>query len=254
MASAGHSQSGRIDWVALGKDLVALLRDAMLVFVFLLLILNPSFISGRLAAAGFEEGTIAGFKWKNRATTFGKELQNLTEELKDARDVIARQAATIEQNQQTLARLQAAATNPAVKERLAQLGQVNDRAKALSVQARADLGATLSQAAPVIAQAQQVIDPGAEWAVVFSGDRKLAEAQYEIARARRAGLSDPTLLLRKGVYRGIVPVASRDQADAVLAQVRQLQADARRRQDAYLVNLASWCPKQEHAGAAIRCV
>ena len=51
-----------------GKDLVAMLRDAMLLLIAVLLIGWPQTINNILVEAGFEEGSFAGLKWKAKLT------------------------------------------------------------------------------------------------------------------------------------------------------------------------------------------
>ncbi len=50
--------------VAIGKDLVATLRDGALLLVVLLLLVWPQAINRILVAAGFESGSFAGLNWK----------------------------------------------------------------------------------------------------------------------------------------------------------------------------------------------
>ena len=50
--------------LSLGKDLVALLRDGSLFLLAVLLLAFPTQFNAMLVAAGFKEGSVAGFKWQ----------------------------------------------------------------------------------------------------------------------------------------------------------------------------------------------
>jgi hypothetical protein len=51
--------------ISVGKDLVSLLRDGTLLLILVFLLAFPSTFNSVLVSAGFQEGNIAGFKWKN---------------------------------------------------------------------------------------------------------------------------------------------------------------------------------------------
>ena len=62
------------------KDFIALLKDAVLLCFFLLLIFFPSFFNGILQKAGFTEGSIMGFNWKQKALE-SKEVADSSQKL-----------------------------------------------------------------------------------------------------------------------------------------------------------------------------
>ena len=68
--------------VSLGKDLVALLRDATLFVLAMLLLVFPAQFDSILVDAGFEEGSVVGFKWKSK-------LIDSNQALEEARATIA---------------------------------------------------------------------------------------------------------------------------------------------------------------------
>lgn len=68
--------------VNLGKDLVALLRDASLFLLAVLLLAFPARFNDLLVAAGFKEGSVAGFKWQAN-------LDDSNDALKAAQDTIS---------------------------------------------------------------------------------------------------------------------------------------------------------------------
>lgn len=53
-------------WIVIAKDFIALLRDSIIFILFLLILFFPKTINNSLSNAGFIEGEIAGFTWKNQ--------------------------------------------------------------------------------------------------------------------------------------------------------------------------------------------
>lgn len=49
------------------KDFLSLLKDGLLLILFLLLIFFPSYFNRMLERAGFTEGSLMGFSWKQKA-------------------------------------------------------------------------------------------------------------------------------------------------------------------------------------------
>jgi hypothetical protein len=86
------------------------------------------------------------------------------------------------------------------------------------------------------------------FAVVFGGDASEAAAAAEIARARAQGLP-AEIFLRQRSYRSVAPFAGRAEAQAALPAIRALGRTAR---EAYVVNLASWCPEPKAVSATVK--
>jgi hypothetical protein len=86
------------------------------------------------------------------------------------------------------------------------------------------------------------------FAVVFGGDASEAAANAEIARAKAKGLP-AEIFLRQRSFRSVVPFSDRADAQAALPEIRALSPTAR---DAYVVNLASWCPEPQAVAAGVR--
>ena len=76
------------------------------------------------------------------------------------------------------------------------------------------------------------------WGIVFGGDVNYSSARDEIERANRIGYNQARIYFREGSYRSVVPFGSRESARDALSEVRELSFN----KDAYLVNLANWCP------------
>ena len=67
--------------ISLGKDLVALLRDSTIFILTLLLIVFPSKFNSILVAAGFEEGSFVGLKWKSNLEVTNEKLDEANEQI-----------------------------------------------------------------------------------------------------------------------------------------------------------------------------
>src|SRR5262245_31809255 len=62
-------------FIGIGKDLVSLLRDGALFVLALLLVAFPGQFNTILVNAGFEEGSVVGFKWKSKLVESNQVLQ-----------------------------------------------------------------------------------------------------------------------------------------------------------------------------------
>src|SRR6218665_1739651 len=114
MADSPTSSAGAL--VAVGKDLVALLRDAALLLIAVLLVMFPVTFNTILQKAGFEEGSLVGFKWKAKLVENDaalKEAQALITSLKEQNDKL----------NQTLAEAQQQSPNDNLKQQLSSLEQ-----------------------------------------------------------------------------------------------------------------------------------
>ncbi len=67
--------------ISLGKDLVALLRDSTIFILTLLLIVFPTKFNSILVAAGFEEGSFVGLKWKSNLEVTNEKLDEANEQI-----------------------------------------------------------------------------------------------------------------------------------------------------------------------------
>lgn len=79
--------------IAVGKDLVALLRDGSLFVLAVLLLVFPTQFNAILVNAGFKEGSVAGFRWQASLTETDdalKQAQDTISELQRKNDELAR--------------------------------------------------------------------------------------------------------------------------------------------------------------------
>lgn len=123
--------------VASGKDLVAMLRDGMLLLIAVLLIGWPQTINSILVEAGFEEGSFAGVKWKAKLTQSDKILLRAQSTIADVR----------EQNEKlskALSGVKSQIASAEVKEDIAKLDQLNTRLAESSAKVQAAVETTTS--------------------------------------------------------------------------------------------------------------
>jgi hypothetical protein len=211
-----------------GKDVVAFLRDAILFIFAFLLLLFPVQFNSILTAAGFEEGSFAGLKWKNK-------VERSTEELAEAQDIIARQNQQNKSLVATLTEVQGKVNDPGLQEKVA---DIKESSKALSldvVKVQSSVRQTIQTNSELLNKAVRNYDD--KYVVVFGGDAKLQDAKYEAETvAPKLGIPNATIQLKQGSYRTVVIADSRSEADSLLAKVKS------RRSDAYIVPLSTWCP------------
>ena len=132
--------------IGLGKDLVALLRDAALFVLAALLVLFPARFNDILVDAGFEEGSVVGFKWKAN-------LLESNEALQEAQATIA----TLQgRNEELLTVLNDPATRIGSPELQEQLGTLQRESAAIQSNAQAvqeTVSQTIAANTPLVAKA-----------------------------------------------------------------------------------------------------
>lgn len=218
------------DLIAAGKDLVALLRDLALFLLAALLLLFPSKLNTLLTSAGFEEGSLVGFKWKAK-------LVDSDTALKEARATITDLQTQLDKTSKALGEAHARLNDPALKDQLDKLQEENRQVNASSSKVEASVASTIATNAQLVEKAQTATGSGSAWGVVYSGDSSLADARYEVdVIAPKLGIPNASIYLRQGSYRSVSVLDDRRQAEQVLPKAKQ------RRPDAYLVNMSTWCP------------
>ncbi len=228
--------------IGVGKDAVALLRDLALFVLAVLLLLFPGTFNGVLTKAGFEEGSLVGFKWKSKLVESDAALQ-------DARTTIIDLKAQLDKTSKALAEVQARLNDPSVNETVAKLEEENKKLNVASAEVQASIANTIASNAPLVERAQTTVSSSAVWGVVFSGDTTLDAAKHEVTVvAPKLGIPNASVYLRQNSYRSVAVVESRTQAEQVLAKARQL------RRDAYIVNVSTWCPGAAEKDGYRECV
>ncbi len=232
-------------WIAagitLGRDIFSLLRDAAVFVLALLLLLFPTRLNEVLTRAGFEEGSIVGFKWKSQ-------LVEADEALKEAQATIGTLQRQLQEASAALAAArEAVGEGSALQQRIdgvERAGRALAQSTAAATQA---VQSAISANAPLVERAQQSLPAPGGWAVVFGSDRSLAAAGDEIARARALGVQGTGIYRRNDWYASLAVVASHEEAAEYLQRVRTF------RDDAYLTRFASWCRTPQPRDGHVDC-
>lgn len=218
-----------VSLLARWKDIVSVVRDTSLLVLAFLLLAFPTTFNNLLMRAGFVEGNLVGFKWSSK-------LVDSDQALKDARATITDLTAQNQKLTQALAQARKA-VDTVQKKSIDSLQQENSRLTQATQAVESATQAVISSNATMVESAHLAGEEGVRWAVVFGGDVSLQAAQDEVgAKARRLGISNSAIYLRKGTYRAVAVAQSRDEAMGLLGKGRV------HRRDAYLVNLQRWCP------------
>jgi hypothetical protein len=217
--------------VGVGKDLVALLRDALLMVLAVLLIFWPSTFNTILSDAGFEEGSLVGFKWKTGFAETRAQLQQANVALEN-----------LKQGNAELTRLLADAikfvTDNELKAQIAEVQKSNEKVAERSDTLQSSVQATIAQTAPLASTLPAKLQP--VWAILLSSDSDLDGAKDEVKKATsKIGLLNLKIFFRKGYYATAAIAPDPTQAQALLNSVKAYRSDA------HLVNLNNWCPNQE---------
>jgi hypothetical protein len=109
--------------------------------------------------------------------------------------------------------------------------------------------ATIASNAPLVEKAQAAISDGTTWGVVYGGDTTLESARDEVGRvAEQLGITGAAIYFRLGSFRSVAIAATRGDAEAILVKARA------RRSDAYVVQMATWCPHAVEKTGYRECV
>lgn len=215
--------------LALGKDLIALLRDAALFVLAFLLIAFPTSFNTLLTKAGFEEGSLVGFKWKNKLVDSDAALKEARATITDLKDQLAKTSGA-------LAEVQSNSNDPALNEKIARIQEENKQLEAATTKVEQAVSNTIALSDEFVEKAQTGINPASGWGVVYGGDTKLKDAEYEIGIAPQKGIPNVSIYLRDGYYRSVSVSQNKSLAEQVLAKAKL------RRSDAYIVDMSKWCP------------
>lgn len=229
-------QKDKVSILGIWKDVVSLLRDSALLLLGLLLVVFPARFNDLLVSAGFEEGSVVGFKWKAK-------LVESDQALKEAQATITDLSAQNEKLSKELVAAQSQSTNPAEKARLGKLEEETRQLKVISAKVTANVRGTIAANANLVDKAL-ASSADASWGVVYGGDTNLDAARFE---ARKFGAGKVTIYLRQGSYRSVLVAADRSDAAQWLSKARSLRSDA------YVVNLTSWCPGATPQAGYVEC-
>jgi hypothetical protein len=129
--------------IGISKDLISLLRDLSLLVLTVLLILFPKALNSVLTNAGFEEGSLVGFKWKAKLVDYDTALRKAQEAIESLQgqnnDLI-----------KALADANANLTSSPLKNQINKLEEENTKMKATSQQIQSSVAETISSGAPLV--------------------------------------------------------------------------------------------------------
>lgn len=242
-AAAGATRPARSrERLVYYREISTFLRDLLIAGLIVFCILRPDVVRSWLGALGVSKATVLGIE-----LTPGSE-QELAETIDTLRQ--QRDAAIFERNsfaEQAAAALREVerlkGTNPGLRGTIANLeAAVRAPAPAPAATAR---GTRLQ--AELVETARQSLGSEAGWAVVYGADRDLEAARAELDWARRNGLDDVAAVRRQNNYRSVAFAPDARAAEAVRDIVR------RRRPDAYVVNLQTWCPNMVEVDGVREC-
>ena len=223
--------------LATWREGTALTRDILIALLVVIIIVRPTVLKSWLTALGVSKATIFGLELTPGSE---KELAGTIDGLKQQRDAaifernsMARKA---EEALRELERLKGG--DPAVRQELSRIQAT------IAVPASSSGSGKSSW----VDSARQAIDSGGQWAVIYGGDISLADARGEMGWAARNGLNGAAIFNKQNSFRSVVLAESPEAADGLLATVRK------RRADAYVVNMQTWCPKSEQRDGYRQCV
>ncbi|HEX3553242.1 MAG TPA: hypothetical protein VIA62_08435 [Thermoanaerobaculia bacterium] len=140
----GGSWSGRI---ATLKDLFALLRDLSLFAIGVLLLVFPTRLNSVLTDAGFEEGSIVGFKWKRKLVESDTELRKTLDSIAD----LQAQNANLTK---ALAEAKSRLNDVPLNEKITKLQTDNQQITAAAKQVQSSVAQTIAANAPLVEKAR----------------------------------------------------------------------------------------------------
>lgn len=217
-----------------------MLRDACLLLLAILLIGWPGTINRMLVAAGFEEGSFAGIKWKAK-------LEKSDQTLLEAQTTISDLQAQNNSLGQALSKAKTQMPSEQTRADISRLEALNTQLEASASRAQVSVQAALAANAPLVQKIQSATGTVITWGVVLGGDRKLADAQHEITVVKRLGLTNAAIYYRQGWYRSVVTSSNRLQAEQLVKKAKE------RRAGSYIVNMSTWCPSTTSEGSYFVC-
>ena len=143
MADAEKEASPLTTFIGISKDIISLLRDLSLLVLAVLLIVFPRALNSVLTSAGFEEGSLVGFKWKAKLVDYDTAL-------KEAQATIVSLQAQNNDLVKALAESNAKPGDSSFKERISKLEEENNKLKATTQQVQSSVAETISNSAPLV--------------------------------------------------------------------------------------------------------
>ncbi len=143
-----NNSSTLLSKIAVGKDAITLLRDVTLLSLAVLLVAFPTTFNSILVDAGFEEGSVVGFKWKSKLVEANKALQ-------EAQRAIAGLQSKNDELLKALSEADTKSRDPKLLERLSKLEEENKALKTTSQNAQARVTESIAANAPLVEKASR---------------------------------------------------------------------------------------------------
>lgn len=210
------------------------IRDGILLYLLILLVFFPTKLNEILVDAGLEEGSVAGFKWKKKVTSYDIALKDLRASYNDLLEEHNNLVAAVNSND-----------TAAINDYISESETLNQSA----VLASAKASETIESNADIVKKAEVATNETVLWGVVFGGDRSLEAAIPEVTtNAKAHNIPNARVYLRNNSYRSVSSTAIRAEAEAILQNAQQLRSDS------YIVNMKNWCPEYLLQDGYFECV
>jgi hypothetical protein len=191
---------------------------------------------GRLFVAGMDVNSVGDTvdKLNQQVTNLTQQASGLVSTIGSMKQALADAIAQRDQANDKLKQLashSSEATPVATGDLDSSVAKVIDAAK-VQIASSED---TATQAKKVVSEIRSV--PAVGYGVVFSADKDLPSADFEIAKAEKLTAGVIILYRRQNWWRGVAYHAERAAASAELQSFKSTWPEA------YIVEIASWCPK-----------
>lgn len=212
--------------------MIALCRDAFILGLIIYLLCNPPAIANYLEKSGLDEVAFLGVTAKRKVVAATNSIQEsqatiglLKQQLDSALNVV--NIGTTKCSDTMFQRL----AKHVLSERSRTIATANSTQE--------QNNNVLISAAPIVRREQAAISSASKWGVVYGADISLSDANYEVMRAAKMpDLPKAEVFLRQGIYRSVIVLDNRDDADAVLENMKTKL----RERSPYIVVMDKWCP------------
>jgi hypothetical protein len=224
------------------KDIFSLLRDFLILLILICLILFPTKLNTILVNAGFKEGEIAGFKWH------AADVINTNQTLQDAQTTNRILKNQVDSLSRLLVKLNPLIKDSALRNDIKSLEKNKANIDSIYEQTTLSVQTTLSANSQIVSDAQQQLNNGSQWGVVFSADLDFSKAVYERdVAAKKYEIPNVIIFFRQGYYRSVSVVNTKAEAQGVLLKAKK------RRNDAYIILMSTWCPNANSGDGFTSC-
>ncbi|MBN2102886.1 hypothetical protein JW835_02495 [bacterium] len=213
------------------KDFFIFLREAAIISIFLLILFFPVSFNTVLSRAGFVEGNIAGFTWRNQLNKTDKTLQKANETIQQLESELAESNKIIQELTAEVDAQKAEKLKTQTIKNTRVLKDVKSRDEAIQK--------TLQMNKSMLERQQFQIQPISEWGVISGPHMDLQHARVQQEQALERGFGQSRIYQKHQEYWNVLLFQSEEKAHDMLMKLERsgLHAD--------MVNLNEFCP---HAG------